>query len=95
MEKIKCAAIKYRLISEPETDKIVGGYDHAYCMDYFRLAEIYPNKRIEAAEMEGFLTTSDRFVDRYEAYEIALKAGQINFEDENHILKSYNVNYAT
>ena len=95
MEKIKASAIKYRLVSDPENDRIVHAFAHEYCRDYFRAAEIYERDRIMDAEVEGFLTTSDRFVDRYEAYEIALNAGQIEVPNDNHILKSYNVKYCT
>ena len=93
MEKIKCAAIKYRTVSDPDNDKIVSGHDHTYCREYFMCAEIRPNDLI--VEVEGFLTTSDRFVDRSEAYDIALKAGQLIYQNESNILKSYNVKYAT
>lgn len=93
MERIKSAAIKYRLASEPNADKIVYGHDHAYCNSWFMLAEIYPNQRI--SEVEGFLTTSGRFVDRHEAYDIAKNAGQLKMPDPINILKSYNVKYET
>ena len=93
MEKIKSAAIKYRLASEPNDDKIVYGYDHTYCNSWFMLAEIYPDQRI--SEVEGFLTTYDRFVDRHEAYTIAENAGQLKVPNLSNILKSYNVNYET
>lgn len=92
MEKIKSAAINYRLVSDPNTDKIVYGHDHTYCRSWFILAEIYPDQRI--SEVEGFLTTTGRFVDRHEAYDIAKNAGQLKISDPYNILKSYNVDYA-
>ena len=93
MGKIRNAAIKYRLIEEPETDKIVEAFDHTYCRDWFMAAEIYPTKRVLDVEEEGFITDTGRFVNRHEAYEIAEAAGQLISTDMYRVLHSYQVKY--
>lgn len=81
--KIKAAAIRYRLKSDPETDKVVWGYNHSYCYDWLSAADIYSFMRIPEHEEEGFLTDTGEFVDRYRAYEIAKEAGQLQYERED------------
>ena len=92
--KIKAAAIRYRLVSEPDTDRVVWGYSHTYCRDWFMCAEIYPNMRLPEYEEEGFLTDSGEFVDRMRAYEIAKEAGQLLCENANKRLVSDNCIFA-
>lgn len=98
MEKIKSAAIKYFLKSDPETPRVAYGYDHSQCIRYFSLAEYYSSMRCTEKEVQGFLTTTNRFVDRREAYQIAKKAGQLIRDNEKSlgdgVLDSYNVRFA-
>ena len=95
MEKIKCAAIKYRPLATMKED-IVTGPNHAECINYFMLAELYANERDMGFETQGFMTTEDRFVDRKEAYKIAKAAGQLLIEKEYYEqLDSYNCNFET
>ena len=94
MERIKSAAIKYRLVNDPESDKIVEAFDHTYCRSWFMHAEIYPNQRILEVEEEGFVTDSGRFVNRIDAYNIAEAAGQLISTDMNRVLHSYQVEYS-
>lgn len=77
METIEFAAIKYRLKNEMET-KYVTGYTHADCIKWFSCYGIYTRYRDMNIEMSGFMTDSGRFVDRTEAKQIALNAGQID-----------------
>lgn len=42
---------------------------------------------------EGFLTSNDRFVNRFEGYEIAKSVGQILYENSNNFLTSENLFY--
>jgi len=79
MERIKAAAIKYRLKGQEEFD-IVWGPNHAYCINWFSFADIYRSMRDLKNEQQGFLTNTERFVDRVEALEIAINAGQIDKE---------------
>ena len=94
MEKIKSACIKYRLVSDPEKDRFITAHDHSYCRDWFSCAEIYENKRILEHETEGFMTTTGRFVDRNETYQIAKTAGQLRVTNTFESLRSYEVNYS-
>lgn len=45
MEKIKCAAIRWCYSDEVEPDKVVTGANHAQCIAWFGLADIYRNQR--------------------------------------------------
>lgn len=94
MEKIKSACIKYRLISDPDTDRFVTGYSHGSCIDWFSAADIYPPSRINEYEVAGFMTTEGRFVDRIEAYKIAEAAGQLIKPNSLGSLHSYEVKYS-
>jgi len=90
MERILCAAIWYEELSGI-TDRITNplflpknlnkglvfcGYRHQQCI-YFK--STMTNKRDSQCgkHTQGFLTSKNRFVDRVEAAEIALKAKQI------------------
>lgn len=94
MEKIKCAAIKYRPLATMKED-IVTGPNHAECINYFMLVELYAKDRDMGSETQGFMTTKNRFVDRKEAYKIAKAAGQLLIEKECSELDSYNCNFET
>lgn len=77
MEKIKCAAIKYKLNGESE-EKYTTGQSHADCINCFSFMDIPARERDRESEIQGFMTDSGRFVCRQEAREIALISGQIN-----------------
>ena len=94
-EKIKCAAIQYYLKSDPDTPRITWGANHAQCINWFSFADIYTSERIMDKELQGFLTTEDRFADRKEAYQIAKREGQLHFEREDGVLFSEFCDYAT
>lgn len=98
MEKINSAAIKYFLKSDPETPCITWGASHGQCIEWFSFAGYYSSMRCMDKEVQGFLTTTGRFVDRKEAYQIAKKQGQL-INDNNKslgegVLDSYNVKFA-
>lgn len=76
MEKIKSAAIKFKLKQDPyQTDNIVTGATHAMCMVTFKLLNVRLIDR--HGSIQGFMTTEDRFVDREKALEIAKLAKQV------------------
>lgn len=93
MERIKCAAIRWCYANESSADSIVTGANHAQCIEWFGMADIYRNQRNLDVEEQGFLTTADRFVDRKEAYMIAEAAGQLNSTRSDRILYSEYCNY--
>lgn len=92
-EYIICAALYYpngikyhhqpKNIKEPKNGIVICGRRHHNC--FVTLAAIFP-ERINVLIEQGFLTSKDRFVDRKEAGEISLKAGQIS--DKNDCLFS-------
>lgn len=76
IEKIRSAAIMYRKKGDIEFHYIEGR-SHAQCIETFSVMDLYSSMRDTEAEIQGFMTTKDRFVDRVEALEIARKAGQV------------------
>lgn len=64
--KIKCAAIRTK------SGQIFEGGSHADCYLAMNSADVFSKYRCE----QGFVTDVGEFVDRYEAAEIAHKAGQ-------------------
>lgn len=89
MERIASACIRYKRKSDPDKYWYAVHLNHAACYNIFSFLEIYDRYD----EIEGFQTEDGRFVNRYEAYQIAKNAGQLISDDPNEILKSYNVNY--
>lgn len=77
IEKIRSAAIMYREKGDTKFHYIEGR-SHAQCIEAFGLIDLYASMRDTKAEIQGFMTTKDRFVNRIEALEIAKKAGQVN-----------------
>lgn len=71
-EKIICAAINYNEI-------IICGLRHVDCFDtLIKLSNKYtPITDLPTKEDQGFLTSFNRFVDRKEAYRIAIESHQI------------------
>lgn len=90
--KIVAAAIRYRLKSDPHTERYVQGNNHAQCIEQFSLAGIYQRDRIPSDE-SGFMTDAGDFVDRTTAYEIAERQGQLKSVREDRVLYSEFVNY--
>lgn len=88
MEKIICAANYYNDNKEyayqPINIKIgfiTCGRRHHNCIVTFAQIVKFPyseeSSLIQDTEIQGFLTSTNRFVDRFEAYQIALKQNQI------------------
>lgn len=86
MEKIICSAIKFQIIGS-EYFHIMCGKRHADVFETMFHQKIEYDKK---THVQGFLTSTDRFVDRYEAAEIALAAKQIT-NSNIHILYSEDV----
>ena len=76
-ERIRSAAIKYRKKGDTEF-KYMEGRSHAECINAFGFIDLYANMRDTDNEVQGFMTTKNRFVDRVEGLDIAKKAGQVN-----------------
>jgi len=88
MEQIICAAIWYKelptqtfLPKNIDKGLVVLGYRHPHCIDIVRV--LSGKRTVEIAPdgvgktKQGFYTNLNRFVDRAEARQIALAAGQI------------------
>lgn len=91
MEKIKYAAIKYFMKGE-DTPQYVYGHCHAACIDTFSFMEICSSMRDLTREVQGYMTTRGRFVDRVEAMKIAREANQLrNPYNKKTELDSYDV----
>lgn len=87
-EYIICAANYYNdgkvHVHQPtnvEIGFVVGGRRHHNCIHTFTLIVGYPydenGLEIRRTEVQGFLTNTNRFVGRKEAYKIAFEANQI------------------
>jgi len=87
-EFIICAANYYndyeKYVSRPtniEYGYIICGRRHHNCIDIFAKIVGFPYNadalEIKETEVQGFLTNTNRFVDRKEAYNIAFSADQI------------------
>lgn len=96
MEKIKCAAIKYKLKGTTEYSYMCG-MNHGACIGYFSAMDIPVSKRDIQNEVQGFMTTRDRFVDRREAMFIARAANQLKLPSYDNLdrLESYHVNFCS
>lgn len=82
MERILCAAIYYddgkeyaHMPRNIKTGIVACGRRHHNC--YVILDKIFPGHEYLVEDVQGFLTSEDRFVDREEAFTIAEAAGQI------------------
>jgi hypothetical protein len=85
VEYILCAAIHYKdgctYVHQPkniESGYVVSGRRHHNC---FMTRKILNGSIIHMENEQGFITSEDRFVDRAEAYELAIKSGQIQEGD--------------
>lgn len=83
-EKIICAAIWYKDLITPiygpaniNKGIVFSGYRHIHCLH--QMISMTGKKNNEIGEyIEGFLTNKNRFVDRIEGGEIAIKSSQID-----------------
>lgn len=71
-EKVVAAAIKFYSNDSPDFPTIMTAQRHADIRERLNFTNIYSFN-----EVEGFWTSNDRFVDRYEAKEIAVAANQL------------------
>ncbi len=87
-EYILCAANYYddgkHHVHQPKniaTGFVVCGLRHCNCINIFALMVGFPYDKngheLRATEVQGFLTNTDKFVGRKEAYKIAFEADQI------------------
>ncbi len=76
MEKLVCSAIKFQMIGD-EYFQIMCGKRHPNVFEkMFKLGIQYD----KTTHIQGFLTSEDRFVDRFEAIDIAKNANQLSEE---------------
>ena len=78
MPKIVAAAIQYTPIGS-EYPNIVCGKRHCDCFEWMFKHRVNYDKE---TCVQGFLTNTNQFVDRYDAMDIALDWGQIKRSDE-------------
>lgn len=87
-EYIVCAAIWYKelptqrlLPTNVDKGIVVCGHRHGHCIDIMRslgtLRSVTFGPDSVGEHEQGFLTSTNRFVDRLEAVEIAVKQGQV------------------
>ena len=64
-----------------KTGFVICGRRHHNCISTFALMVGFPyseeSQKLHNTEIQGFLTNTDRFVDRNEAFDIAEQSGQI------------------
>lgn len=78
-EKIREAAIKFHFkLFEYSYDIIATGKSHGTIIQLMAKLGLKRTDRVN--EIQGFITTNDRFVDRYEALKIAEENNQIKFK---------------
>ncbi len=85
MEKIICAAIQL------DNGKVYYGHRHNHCIEACNAALSWNLNRQEMSKIErvqGFVTSTGRFVDRKEAMIIARLAKQISLDNTNEELYS-------
>ena len=78
MPKIVAAAIQYTPI-DSEYPNIVCGKRHCDCFEWMFKHRVDYDKE---TCIQGFLTNTNQFVDRYDAMDMALDWGQIQRSDE-------------
>jgi len=87
-EYITCAAIWYKELPSStfkpfniEKGIVISGHRHANCIDIVKTLSELRTVRFSpdgvGESIQGFMTSKNRFVDRLEAAEIAIKAGQV------------------
>ena len=78
MSKLIAAAIKF-YPKDSEYPQIVCGKRHCDCLEWMFKHHVEYDKQIH---IQGFMTNRSRFVDRYEAAEIAWRARQVLEESD-------------
>ena len=78
MEKICAAAIKF-YPKDSGWPVIVMGYRHAECLRWMFKHQVSYEK---SSHIQGFVTSENRFVDRYEAAQIAWRERQVLEESD-------------
>ena len=97
VERINCAAIWYddgidTYVNQPiniHSGYVVCGHRHHNCLTTFAMLVGIREKPLSERQVQGFLTSRNRFVNRREAAKIAFGAGQI--EEEKEILYSEDI----
>ena len=88
MEKIICAAIWFD-DEDPyhnphgrpknlDTGFVICGMRHCNCLSIYQILSNESAPKSGIPQIQGFLTTKNRFVDREEGCKIAIKSGQVN-----------------
>ena len=77
MPKLVAAAIQF-YPEDNEYPQIVCGQRHCDCYEWMFNHRVVYNR---STYIEGFLTNTNQFVDRYEAMNMALDWGQVSAED--------------
>jgi len=71
-----------------DTGYVICGRRHHNCIEIFALIVGFPyneyGHKIRSTEIQGFLTNTNKFVNRKEAYDIAFKANQIIGPNKGH-----------
>lgn len=85
IEHIICAAIwlddGQPHVHQPrniKTGVVIGGWRHHNCIALGTLIDIELSLEQRAGRHQGFLTSTGRFVDREEAFQIASRSGQLD-----------------
>jgi len=91
MESIICSAIHYHNIPTMKDaikngsnvkGMVICGFRHAHCIrtmfDSMGLRTVVIGENATGSFTQGFLTNKNRFVDRGEAYQVAMQNGQIS-----------------
>lgn len=79
MPKLIAAAIRF-YPKDSEYPQIVCGKRHCDCFEWMFKHQVEYDKNTQE---QGFLTSTNQFVDRYEAMNIALDWGQVSAEDSH------------
>jgi len=96
-ERIVAAAIQYRPKGYRKGSHVCLGKTHAEIIGQFAIMGLKQSDRESGTEIQGFWTSSNRFVNRSEAYYIADAQGQLIDSDlhgHEPYLVSENVQYA-
>lgn len=93
METIISAACKFSFKDTSKADLITTGNNHADCINWLSFADIPYISIDKSKTIQGFMTSKNRFVSRYEAYQIAEAANQLSSIRSDKILYSEYVNY--
>lgn len=93
METIISAACKFSFKDTTKDDLITTGRSHADCINWLSFADIPYSSIDKSKTIQGFMTSTNRFVSREDAYQIAETANQLTLSRSDKILYSEYVNY--